>query len=464
MRKHKIIKKLLLSLCIWGVVLLLPGDTLAYTSSVPVSVDVPSASLDVSGYASPGSLITVYDGNTPMATTVADSIGRYSKIITTIEAGLHSVSVSQKDIANVESRAASRLVNIPHQFRTQIEFIVPPTIALSTATATQGHSIQVSGYSTPNSTVRLIVDNQSLAYQNLVSNNNGYYSYLINTEGFSVGGHIVKALYDSPIGQSEFSKTLTFTTHSKTPVANNAENPPDTSPNPIYDTLPAPVITDPPRDIHINGNKITISGTTIPNSQIVVRSNGAHIGSVFALNDGFWSFEFYPEEIDNSLTVTACIDGRCSKPSAVLRIYANLSETPPCTSQITSEEYRYTIQPGESIELKLKFMQEKSKTILIDWGDGEVERFSVNNDRKYGTYKHAYLGVGQYNGFVASVDEANDCGTKKFFAVKVADSESDWGTRAILIPLGVVLSITIAYSVYHHRRKARPDCGNEVGH
>lgn len=438
---------------IWPIILTIiiflafSGLARSYTSSVPVSLTVPPASLEVSGYASPGSLITIYDASVPVGTVVSNASGNFIKNISTIASGLHTISVSQKDVLGVESSVVSRLINIPPQQTTQLEFVIPPTIGLSPSKTTVGGIITISGYAYPGSEVSLFLDNSVNAQQKVIAGSNGFYIFKINTSGYTSGKHIVYTKNKASFGESNSSKLLSFIVDSNitepskptTPQINTGSQP--QAPN-------TPVITTPPSEYQISGDKVTISGNAEPNANVVIEVNGVVVGSVFADATGRWAFDFYPTDAENSVVTYSCDNGGCSAKSDEIILYYQVKGALSCRDNFKLKEYRFNINQNSKINLTIEYGEQKPRNILLDWGDGTIEKFSVNADETIGNYDHIYKDYGQFNGRITSYLQNNDCASEKFFSVKVNQVKpinmQDLLVLIILALLGIILVILLA--------------------
>lgn len=428
--------------------LLVLANAVVSAETYPVSVDVPSASLLVSGYASPGSLVTIYDGGVPAATTVAGSDGSYTKTITVIDVGLHSISVSQKDIAGIESRAITRLVNIQHQNRTEIDVIIPPSIRLSSATVEQGNVIRVFGYAAPNYVVSLLLDNQIAVYRETNSDKTGYYEFTVDTALFSLGSHIVQSKYIALGIESEVSKTALYL------VAPRVFSPIELMPSPnktnsqLQAALIAPVITSPQNGVRTNEDSILVSGTAEPNSRVLIYSNGVIIGSVFARSDGHWSFNFYPTERESRLNAQICDETQCSEFSPEIMVIISTLADNGCAVYTSLKNYRFTVSEGELVVLNIELGGQFSRTLLVDWGDGATEKFSVTRDKEQLVAEHKYTGAGLYNGYIAQADAVSVCEQNKYFTVQVIKKEQETKNQTLLIILMVLPWGLILYLIY----------------
>jgi len=424
------------------ILLAVSGHIKAYTSSIPVSLTVPTASLEVSGYASPGALVTIYDGANPTATVSANPLGFYTKLIPTLSSGLHSISVSQKDVTGLESSSVSKIVNIAPQQLTQLEFASPPTVRLIAPTLTEGQTQTITGYSEPGKIVHLFIDNSISPSQTVISGSDGFYSFTVNTTGFYDGNHFIKTRTESSLGITEYSKMISFTIKKK-PISNEPSNSQPNKPAVAGGSRPeVPVISDPPSKTSIDGNKVIIKGQSKPNSQIVISVNGQVVGSVFSNNVGEWIFEYYPKVSKNVVTAIACYDGECSQPSDPIEIYYRVQGATDCKGSYEIQNYRFSVSDNKEVKLQTDYNLDIAKTLLIDWGDGDVEKFSVSADRKYDYFEHLYSLVGRYNGQITLAYENDECAETKYFTVNVVkDGFSKLDNRVLLV---IILSLILA--------------------
>lgn len=469
LQKQKItVKVTLIMLMLVAAALSFSGLASSFANSTPVSVTVPTASLEVSGYAAPNALITIYDGSNPTATVTADSDGAYIKVISSIASGLHSISVSQQDINGIESAVNNRVVSIPPQQLTQLEFTVPPTINADKPKTLEGGKVIITGYVTPGQTVELILDNAAGVYAQATSAADGRYEFVITTNGFYIGSHIVKVRVDSPIGFSGYSKNVVFEV-----IQQEAPQEPADEPNQggignngngggaSNDIVQSPIISDPPDGSIINGDKATIKGLAQPNSQIIITVNNMVVGSVFANSKGVWAFDYYPTEVKNIVTVVSCINNACSPPSAPVEFSFNkVLGAVDCKDSVILEEYRFDITKNDNVTIMASFSFSKARTLLIDWGDGQTEKFSVPADIEIDKYKHTYGKTGQYNGRITSAHEEDNCVTAQFFTVKVTDKGvAVFGERALLLvlmALVVALLFVLGAKQWRRYKRAKP--------
>jgi hypothetical protein len=447
----KVKKGFLFSALAFGFTLSFSSFASAYTGSVPVSLTIPPASLNVQGYAAPGALVTIYNGSVPMATVTAAANGQFNKIIPSVASGLLPLSVSQKDQLGLESAVVAKQLVIPPQQLTTVDIGLPPTIKGSSNTLVQGDEIVIFGYAAPGQQVSLYVDNPVLPSQQTTSGPSGYYEFKIATNNYYIGNHVAYVKSQTPIGESTPSKVINFSI-SQQP---NTPGPPADRPslgqggfaggNPSTAT-----ITNPPNNTIITEQSITVSGAAIPNSQVLIYVNGGEIGSVFADSSGNWSFVFYPKQYENILQVSSCINGICSDLSQPITLFFKVLGETACRDNFNLDSYIFNVTQGQELFLQANYPLQQTRNILIDWGDGTSQKFSVPSDVTKANYKHTYAAPGFYNGSITSVFQDNTCQYQLFFSAEVKPKTNNLQSGlfiGLLVFLAIVLALATAQRI-----------------
>jgi hypothetical protein len=434
---------------------LVAGTVYSMSQGVPVSLNVPPASVRITGYASPGAFVTITDTNTPAATTVADSSGYFEAFISSIPSGIKNIGAAQQDINGDIGKASVSLVSVPPQQQTDVFYLLAPTFVSNKASLTQDTQVVFSGYTTPGADVKLFLDNQITYAQNTIAGADGFYSFTVTTINFFIGQHNARAEAESIYGQHNSSSTITY-------LVNPGPDKPAIEPPPTEPTTPSPpsqpgvssptkadppIITNPLPNEIISDTPVLVSGSTNPNSQINIELNGVIVGSVFSNNLGYWEIYIQPQAGSNSVRVQVCQNNICSDFTNVLGFTFTPKKAKQCSSGIELDNYRFVINKDQTITIKASFNSGQPQPIILDWGDGKAEQFSLESNQFRGTYKHTYSAVGLYNGFITTKLVQEDCFATKYFSVVVKEPKNYSYTLFYALLIGSIIALLVSLIV-----------------
>ncbi|MDP3900934.1 MAG: hypothetical protein Q8Q38_01140 [bacterium] len=226
-------KKYLLSILL-GALLILPaaGPARALSSGVNVSVEIlvpaPSPSpgggggggggvgastgdVAFKGKAYPGALLTLLQDGTVVATFASEPDGTFSKTLLGVTSGIKTFSISAEDSVGRKSVTVSFTISVTAGALTTFSGIfLSPTIDVDPVVG-QGSTLQVSGYSFPQSQVLLFVNSPGELVEQTNTGNSGVWRFGLDTKKLDQGLHAVRARAQTSVGeQSGFSEVRTF--------------------------------------------------------------------------------------------------------------------------------------------------------------------------------------------------------------------------------------------------------------
>ncbi|MCK5491359.1 MAG: hypothetical protein KAI67_05975 [Candidatus Pacebacteria bacterium] len=195
-----------------------------------------TGNLKMTGKAYPDAFITILKNGQVTGTTTADSNGNFDITIKSILANrIYDFGIFAQDDLGLSSPTLTYNLSINANQITEVSNIyIPPTIALSEKTMTQGDSLTIYGSSYPND---LIVNFISPSFKaiSLSSDENGKWLYLFDCSSYAPGKYFTKSkIIFSGGEQSEYSKELTFNIieKSKPPSPPKPPEPPGQPPGP----------------------------------------------------------------------------------------------------------------------------------------------------------------------------------------------------------------------------------------
>ncbi len=152
----------------------------------------------ISGYAFPGSTVTVLVDGTSAKTTKAASSGSYEVTIDNIARGPYTFGIYATDAAGVKSSTFSTSFTVSGARASSLSNInIAPSIKVSPDPVNPGQTVTLSGYALANSTVTIENEKQgsSASRQSITATAaaNGAWSATVSTNGFSQGTYRVRA-------------------------------------------------------------------------------------------------------------------------------------------------------------------------------------------------------------------------------------------------------------------------------
>lgn len=433
----------------------------AITRTEDFELTIPDTTLQITGYAAPGALVTFTENGAVLGTTVALADGSFATLLTSQKSGIRNINTYFEDEDGIRSATSADSVSVQSQQQTSLDVYISPTIIRKTpAEVQQGSIIQVTGYTVANASVALsfgIAGDEIVT----VAGVDGFYEFLLDTDDLADGTYdvFVVSTISSPVSStSDTSEEVSFTLVS---ITEPSPSEPDvTVPDIIVspNQLPPPIPQSPDDGAIIVGDSVTITGESVPNAQIIVYENGDAIGSVFADASGQWSFEYTATSSPVTLTFEACRNGVCSVLSQSLSLSFEFTRSQTCTDRNVFElaDYRFWgVSAREFITLDV-LITNGDGVLFVDWGDGNpVERFDHDADRPDG-YQHAYSS-GQFNGTARFVQ--GECEIVRYFSVDAtATNDTNFNYWLVLVLTLIILPFT-AYS-YNRGKEIEPPTEN----
>lgn len=377
-------------------------------TSTPIELEVPETTLTMTGCASPNAFVTIFDDNTPVATVVADSLGRYEKKINAEGPGLKNVKAYFEDVNGRTSSTVTRNISLSAHQNTVLNMLLPTTIEHEPEPVVVGEYLIFRGTTCPYALVNVTLDNNfTLAAK---ADDRGNWYVIADTSNYFVGQHTYHALssVNSLISQN--------TEKYQVKVLDPSDGRDGGQADPL---LVPPEILD-PRDGYLTSTPdVVISGIGPTNTQIEIIIDGLVVGSVFTNAIGEWTFKMYMSADQHVVQARSCRDGGCSDLSNSVRIYYN-GDFGLCSITFELDKYRFWgLSEQDGIDLDLMFRTGVPEhDVLIDWGDAVVEHITLYRNEPIKLH-HVYESIGQYNGII-TIKDANNCTHTQYFSVDVS--------------------------------------------
>ncbi len=182
----------------------------------PPLPDAPGVAF--SGWSYQNSDVVVMKDGEEQGSISADASGVFGAFLTELEQGVYTFGVWSKDQVGRRSSTYSTTFWIDEGTQTVVSGIfISPTIALQKNSVQTGESVEVFGFSVPNSTVETwiypkkqtkVLDSE-IKKQSVQAGADGSWSMFINTDGFKGGIYLLKAGGKKDgVSDSGFSQTL----------------------------------------------------------------------------------------------------------------------------------------------------------------------------------------------------------------------------------------------------------------
>lgn len=304
--------------------------TLTDNSGTPVPVPEGSATDDrtpvLSGRGEAGTIVTIYDGQTLLGTTVVGANGNWSFTTPELSIGSHSLTVTLTDAAGNIS-----VPSTPYDITVQAA-LPPATTALEiyddsgatavllpNGTSTSDSTPALTGVTTPGSLVTLY--NGTTPIGSVVAGMDGQWRF--TPDPLADGSYAFSATVTDASGNVTQTPTITLIIDTVAPAAAgdlNLSEGTGTTPEPI----PSGGVT--------NTTTPTLSGTAEPGSTVTIRDGDTVLGTVTAGSNGEWSFTTPAlDEGDHSLT-TVVTDAAGNAGPASSPIEFGVDTTPPAVA------------------------------------------------------------------------------------------------------------------------------------
>lgn len=241
----------------WGIVFANFFPSVKATN-MSVELTVGETTLVLNGYTCPGCLVNIYENNAIIGNTTANSLGVFSKTITALTDGVHTVGLKARDSLNNTSSLVEYSVALTLGSITTINNIVmPPTVVIPTTTVLVGSTLSSSGYSAPSASVLMYILSLGIG-TTITTDNNGYWSGYIDTSSISPGSYNLQfktVISGGLSGEWSGSYPITVSplpTATPTPLATATPGSgPTNTPGPAATATPTPVLNLGPIKIYL---------------------------------------------------------------------------------------------------------------------------------------------------------------------------------------------------------------------
>lgn len=151
-------------------------------NAISVSLEIQDSSIYFEGYTCPNCIVYFEENGVIVGSTISDSNGLFTKHLTALIPGIHPITIYSSDINNTSSRAILINILVIHQQQTNLTNIyLPPTININGNSFSNEDNILISGYTKPNSLVKITLTGPNIISYTVSSNSSGYYYININT-------------------------------------------------------------------------------------------------------------------------------------------------------------------------------------------------------------------------------------------------------------------------------------------
>jgi len=401
--------------------------------SNPVEFVVPDTTLTVRGQAAPGALVSIYDGNTLIGTTVANSNANFTKKFVALRSGLHNLKIEYVDKSGRKSTTVNDTVSLAFHKETAVEYFLPPTFEIIPTSVTEGGQVSFQGSTVPGAQVTVVIDGGNTVLRPQ-ADSNGNYSVSLGTDGYFFGQHPVNVKAKFAGNNSYESEKKPFNVLPK-PTESKTEN--------QQNNLDPPIIISPESPHKTDNERLLIKGTAAPNQQIIIFIDGEPVGSTFTDSEGVWFFNLSIYSNRHEIKAITCVKSECSEFSNNLEVTFT-GEFGKCADfRFVLADYRFWgVHPNEGVNLEFSQLSGEPKyTMIIDWGDQITEKFD-HSDQDGFNVQHVYRQVGQFNGSVTIADN-RDCIFVRSFSVDVLPKDTKlidfWWTIPAALTTGFAL-------------------------
>ncbi len=169
--------------------------------------------LFLSGYAYPGSKVTILQDGKVYGDALVDRLGAFTANMQNVTQGVYTFGVYATDDSGRESSLYSTTLTLISGTRDSISgIVVPPTISTPKDTINPGDTAIFSGKAVPSSTLEVSVTAQTrgkAVKNNITSDTTGSWQFSLDTTGFTVDTYEVKVrTVAGALGTSNFSKSV----------------------------------------------------------------------------------------------------------------------------------------------------------------------------------------------------------------------------------------------------------------
>ncbi|QHS58617.1 Ig-like domain-containing protein [Chitinophaga agri] len=345
----------------------------------------------VTGTAEANSKVTIYEGNTPITTVIADASGNYTYTFTAVLTdGTHPLTATATDGAGNTS-AKSNVLNL-------VVDTQAPTAPVVTARTTPANdnTPTVIGTAEANSTVTIYADGAAVG--TTTADATGKFTYTFTT-ALSDGMHAIAATATDAAGNiSPVSATLNINIDTRAPAAPTLT----TAKNPTNDNTP------------------TVTGRAEANSTVTIYTDGTAIGTTTADVNGLYTYTFNPALTDGTHALTARAtdaSGNTSVSSAALNLVVD-TQAPAAPTVTTAKN------PTNDNTPTITGKAEPNSTVTIYDGNNVVGTVPTDANGSYSYTFNPALSDGPHNITTTATDAAGNTSDKSAQLPVVVDTHA----------------------------------------
>jgi len=159
----------------------------------------------------PAAYLTSLKDGQVIANTQADSLGDFKIEVSNMTVGVYTFGIWSEDKNKIKSLTFSFTTNVASNTTTTISGIfIPPTISLGKESVRKGETLNILGYTAPQSEVEIHINSDELI-EKVFSGTGGSWFYNLDTNRIEEGVHSTRAKASTADGLlSTFSQTLLF--------------------------------------------------------------------------------------------------------------------------------------------------------------------------------------------------------------------------------------------------------------
>jgi hypothetical protein len=162
-----------------------------------VTAQVVPATLELSGFTFPNSLVTISNFGTPMGTTTSAADGSFSRTFSPLTPGTYEITIVATDQFGTDTPARTFSFTIQqNQVITYDNIILPPTMYATTPTFDQSQTGIVTAYGAPNKTMYLVVTGSTTQTYQVQTDSSGKAVFNINGGVFSPGTYDIYTYFE----------------------------------------------------------------------------------------------------------------------------------------------------------------------------------------------------------------------------------------------------------------------------
>lgn len=180
----------------------------------PPPVILPTE-VSFSGFAYPGSLVTILKDGQFLAETTARIDSRFDHLISGLTGGTYLFSLSARDVYTVDSTPNTYSVAVASSTRTTISgIVIAPTVSADKIEVKQGDPITFLGQGMQDSTVTIVLTHYGTTTTSTTTTTfsigSGLYQYVLDTTPLVLGNYGVSAKWSNSLTESPYSRETFF--------------------------------------------------------------------------------------------------------------------------------------------------------------------------------------------------------------------------------------------------------------